>query len=568
MSRDAKVGLVIIFSFVFLLGTILLHRFPLTDGDGGGVFNEPSVSESDPEATLADSTPRYPGADDKIPASVVDAVPAETRSSRGQPDLSQVRDSGFGDGQKSRRTPNLARPPAEFPTSQSNGALISLTEGETTQPLTQQRAAVLESNGSAQRQVRRGGDNAGGNGAADNPTNHASPLLEIHTPARDSDQDQPFASREQPNRFFSSSGDGTKKGVTTSVLEGQGGNKVSPFANEMSPDEATRDIQESTARTDIASEVEEHVDPHASDDRRRSSETTTTSSDGMDNDSTVARSSAGRSQRTPFTFDDSDRVQQAEGKRQAPHGLDSPPSLPKYGDSSQATIESVPARSGQSDYNVTDSLNALPSRSKPSKGITAEESTNTEDVPNNAQRTYVVKEGDSFWTISAKHYGTGKYFRTLEDYNRHRLPAYEDGVRILRPGTEILLPSVAVLRSKSSVPKSSSDGPKETVVPERDGFKPRQNLDRVERDFHDTLPRQSGGVAATSAASRVYRVKEGDSLSKIAQRELGASKRWQEIYELNADKLAGQDVLKIGMELRIPGDRPVEKLVERPSDSR
>jgi nucleoid-associated protein YgaU len=66
----------------------------------------------------------------------------------------------------------------------------------------------------------------------------------------------------------------------------------------------------------------------------------------------------------------------------------------------------------------------------------------------------------------------------------------------------------------------------------------------------------------------VYTVREGDSLSKIAQRELGAAKRWQEIYQLNAANLDGQDVLKIGMELILPDDSPTEKLVDRAREGR
>ena len=53
-----------------------------------------------------------------------------------------------------------------------------------------------------------------------------------------------------------------------------------------------------------------------------------------------------------------------------------------------------------------------------------------------------------------------------------------------------------------------------------------------------------------------YTVQPGDTLSEIATRFLGSSKRYYEIFEANQDLLATPDALKIGMVLAIPGQEP------------
>ncbi len=59
----------------------------------------------------------------------------------------------------------------------------------------------------------------------------------------------------------------------------------------------------------------------------------------------------------------------------------------------------------------------------------------------------------------------------------------------------------------------------------------------------------------TGQASRVYIVKDGDTLYDIARNELGKASRWGEIYDLNWDQLGNRvDGLVPGMKLRLPDD--------------
>jgi nucleoid-associated protein YgaU len=60
---------------------------------------------------------------------------------------------------------------------------------------------------------------------------------------------------------------------------------------------------------------------------------------------------------------------------------------------------------------------------------------------------------------------------------------------------------------------------------------------------------QSGG---SSTATKVYEVKSGDSLSKIAKREYGDANAWNRIFEANKDILKDPNKIYPGQKLKIP----------------
>jgi nucleoid-associated protein YgaU len=51
---------------------------------------------------------------------------------------------------------------------------------------------------------------------------------------------------------------------------------------------------------------------------------------------------------------------------------------------------------------------------------------------------------------------------------------------------------------------------------------------------------------------KVYVVKSGDSLSKIAKEVLGDASRWPEIYEANKDQIKDPNLIYPGQELKLP----------------
>ena len=55
-----------------------------------------------------------------------------------------------------------------------------------------------------------------------------------------------------------------------------------------------------------------------------------------------------------------------------------------------------------------------------------------------------------------------------------------------------------------------------------------------------------------AAGPRFYTIKPGDTLSGVAERELGSHRKYHAIFEANRDVLASPDALRVGMTLRLP----------------
>jgi nucleoid-associated protein YgaU len=64
----------------------------------------------------------------------------------------------------------------------------------------------------------------------------------------------------------------------------------------------------------------------------------------------------------------------------------------------------------------------------------------------------------------------------------------------------------------------------------------------------------SGGAAApaSGSTSRTYTVQAGDTLSGIAQSELGSAGAYMKIFEANRDQLSDPDKIKPGQVLKLP----------------
>lgn len=72
--------------------------------------------------------------------------------------------------------------------------------------------------------------------------------------------------------------------------------------------------------------------------------------------------------------------------------------------------------------------------------------------------------------------------------------------------------------------------------------------------LHESEPEQGSGTAAheppETASWILYEVKKGDTLSEIAQKHLGTTRRVREIMELNDIQDAAR--IQVGMKLKIP----------------
>ena len=151
-------------------------------------------------------------------------------------------------------------------------------------------------------------------------------------------------------------------------------------------------------------------------------------------------------------------------------------------------------------------------------------------VRDDGPEAYTVGPNDNYWTISEKVYGSGAFFKAIEEHNREKYP-YSDQLRV---GDVVQTPHIGVLMEK---------------YPD---LCPKQRQAPAARSSVQNTALQVG--MRGPAGGRVYEVQQGDTLFDIARDELGKASRWAEIYELNRDVIGNDvDLLTPGTKLRMPG---------------
>lgn len=127
-----------------------------------------------------------------------------------------------------------------------------------------------------------------------------------------------------------------------------------------------------------------------------------------------------------------------------------------------------------------------------------------------AETIYTVVAGDSLWKIAHRQYGGGDVQKSIDAiYAANPTLGVGENLKI---GQKLKLPA--------GVAKDPA--------------------------------RLSADLQADATGGRTYVVKEGDSLSTIAKQELGSTKRWMEIYELNRTRISDPAKIKVGMKLTLP----------------
>lgn len=140
---------------------------------------------------------------------------------------------------------------------------------------------------------------------------------------------------------------------------------------------------------------------------------------------------------------------------------------------------------------------------------------------------YTIAQGDSAFKIAKKFYGKGEYWKQLQAYNGDRIG--KDGT--LRVGVRVKIPDASKLGIKDApATKQADKSTKPTTKTET------QQADKTSKP--------------ATTAGRTYTVKKGDTLGQISQRELGTSKRVEEIVKLN--KLKSASSIREGMKLTLP----------------
>ena len=71
-------------------------------------------------------------------------------------------------------------------------------------------------------------------------------------------------------------------------------------------------------------------------------------------------------------------------------------------------------------------------------------------------------------------------------------------------------------------------------------------------DFSDVESGASSTAKEAAPTYKLYTIKSGDSLSKIAKHEYGNANDWRRIFEANQDIIKNPDKIFPGQEIKIP----------------
>ena len=185
-----------------------------------------------------------------------------------------------------------------------------------------------------------------------------------------------------------------------------------------------------------------------------------------------------------------------------------------------------------------------------------------------------MQEGDSYWNISKKVYGTAKYFQVLADLNQGTIADPQK----MKAGTVIQTPDASFLQSQlKTVRRTAPTGLTGSI--ETDGRADRagntdsddssaSNAETVVVSRRPATQEEPSGILFNQQGYPMFRIGETDTLTSIAADHLGRASRWEQIYNMNRDRLQSPDKLQIGMVLKLPADASRVPLIDRTSSLR
>ncbi|MFJ7249242.1 LysM peptidoglycan-binding domain-containing protein [Kitasatospora sp. NPDC098652] len=181
------------------------------------------------------------------------------------------------------------------------------------------------------------------------------------------------------------------------------------------------------------------------------------------------------------------------------------------------------------------------------------------------QPTYTVRDSrpaDSLWSIAERQLGSGERWVEIAKLNDGRVMG-DSGIRFdaerpIQPGWELLMPTDAK-PDEAKAPASGAASGQAAGQASGQAQAPSSG-DTSASATPATTQVPQAGTEPGAGGPRTVTVRSGDSLSAIAQRELGDAEAWPKLFEANkgvqapdGERLTDPDVLEPGMVLTVPG---------------
>jgi len=212
------------------------------------------------------------------------------------------------------------------------------------------------------------------------------------------------------------------------------------------------------------------------------------------------------------------------------------PEAPDRADRDPAVVRSETRRPTEPDRRLGTVTVSLTGSERPAPAPTGRRAPRGPRTPTTGWRKYTVVSNDSLIKIARKVYGRGREmaYKRIYQANRDVLP----NERTISPGQVLKIPplSAAPVRRPGTTPPTGA---------------PRKHY--VTADLSD-LARVLSSRRVAGAGRRVYVVRHGDSLTKIARKMLDDDSRASvmKLYNANKDRLRDPNDLPVGVSLRIP----------------
>lgn len=159
-------------------------------------------------------------------------------------------------------------------------------------------------------------------------------------------------------------------------------------------------------------------------------------------------------------------------------------------------------------------------------------------------RSYTVTDGDTLKSLAKKFYGKSSKWKKIYNANKDKLTSSKQ----LKKGMKLQIPAINYTVKKGDTIKS--------IAKKYFGANSKwKQIYQVNQDVVSPSLKLKAGqklVLPVPVVCRIYAVKKGDTLEKIAKKFYGRSSKWEKIYNANKNKVSAAKKVKAGVNLFIP----------------